>query len=149
MFHRPSNVSLWKIFILKKTIFQNGSRWKWENANPKMLCHRHKRGPREVSSITARCVLSGRGLGTHRKSFIPPSECLFFSVDCCSIWLQMGANGRKRYRIISFAIFTGTCMSTHRKQESLSLSKSLDRPRRPWQYGWACESACMCVCVYA
>ena len=118
MFHRPSNIDFWNFFTLKKTIFQNGSRWKWENTNPKMLYHRHKRGPREVSSTTTRYVLSGRGLGTHRKPFIPPSECLFF---VCGLlfylvtngrkWSQMVTNGLKRYWIISFALFTGDVFS--------------------------------------
>ena len=105
MFHRPSNIDFVKNFHFKKIIFQNGSRWKWENTNPKMFHHRHKRGSRVVSSTKTRCVLSGRGLGTHRESFTHPHLSSYFFV--CALLFYLGANGCKRHRIIScfFSIY--------------------------------------------
>ena len=102
-------------FILKKITFKNGPWRKCRNASPKMVRHRHKRGPREGSSTPTRYVLAGRDLGAHRKPFLPSSESLFF---VCGLllylvangrkWSQMVTNGRKRYQTNSFALFPGT-----------------------------------------
>ena len=81
-----------KNFHFKKTIFQNRILWKMSNANPKMVHHRHKKGPREVSSTPTRYGLAGRDLGTHRKSFIPSSVSLF---SVCGLLLYLIVNGRK------------------------------------------------------
>ena len=54
--------------------------------------HRHKRGPREVSSTLTRYVIAVRGLGAHRKSFITTLEILFF---VCGLLLYLVVNGHK------------------------------------------------------
>ena len=79
-------------FHFKKDHFSKRTDGENRNARPKMLGHRHKSGPREVSSTPSRYMLAGRGLGAHRKSFVPSSESLFFVFG---LLLQMVANGRK------------------------------------------------------